>query len=284
MCKVDEIVAFADVDKFLDTPVQRYSSGMYVRLAFAVAAHLEPEILIVDEVLAVGDAEFQKKCIGKMHEVASGGRTVLFVSHNMAAISSLTDRSLLLESGQVKFSGNTDACIRHYLQPSELGSNMGAKYHYLQFAEIYERNEKLNPIDCITMGGDIVFKTQFRTPVPTSSPRVGFVLRQQITGEPIFGINTEMAGCAELTALATHFEVSMIIEKLNVVHGDYVIDIYLGEKYQEDYEVALGALRLRIIEADVFGTGRLPYKETGPMYFVPQFTMRILNGGLDGTA
>src|SRR5436305_1053055 len=90
--KFDEIVGFAEVEKFLDTPVKRYSSGMYVRLAFAVAAHLEPEILVVDEVLAVGDAEFQKKCLGKMSEVAGGGRTVLFVSHNMSAIRSLTRR------------------------------------------------------------------------------------------------------------------------------------------------------------------------------------------------
>src|SRR5262249_43867708 len=87
--KFDEIVAFAEVENFLDTPVKRYSSGMYVRLAFAVAAHLEPEVLVVDEVLAVGDAEFQRKCLGKMHDVSSGGRTVLFVSHNMAAIRTL---------------------------------------------------------------------------------------------------------------------------------------------------------------------------------------------------
>src|SRR5262249_59940894 len=93
--KFDEIVAFAEVEKFLDTPVKRYSSGMYVRLAFAVAAHLEPEILIVDEVLAVGDAEFQKKCLGKMSEVAGGGRTVLFVSHNMQAGQSLFYRPIL---------------------------------------------------------------------------------------------------------------------------------------------------------------------------------------------
>src|SRR6266581_4630886 len=98
--KFDEIVNFADVETFLDTPVKRYSSGMYVRLAFAVAAHLEPEILVVDEVLAVGDAQFQKKCLGKMQAVASQGRTVLFVSHNMEAISTLTHRCLLLSHGQ----------------------------------------------------------------------------------------------------------------------------------------------------------------------------------------
>src|SRR5271156_1438737 len=97
--KFDEIVAFAEVDKFLDTPVKRYSSGMYVRLAFAVAAHLEPEILIVDEVLAVGDAEFQKKCLGKMNEVSRrDGRTILFVSHNLAAIAQMADRALLLDA------------------------------------------------------------------------------------------------------------------------------------------------------------------------------------------
>jgi lipopolysaccharide transport system ATP-binding protein len=103
--RFDEIVAFAEVDKFLDTPVKRYSSGMYVRLAFAVAAHLQPEILVVDEVLAVGDASFQRKCLGKMQNVASGGRTVLFVSHNMAAISRLCSRAILLSHGMVAADG-----------------------------------------------------------------------------------------------------------------------------------------------------------------------------------
>src|SRR6202011_3679487 len=99
--KFDEIIDFAEVEKFLDTPVKRYSSGMYVRLAFAVAAHLEPEILVVDEVLAVGDAEFQKKCLGKMQEVSRGGRTVLFVSHNMSAVARLCSRGMLLHSGRI---------------------------------------------------------------------------------------------------------------------------------------------------------------------------------------
>ena len=113
--KFDEIVAFAEVERFLDTPVKRYSSGMYVRLAFAVAAHLEPEILVVDEVLAVGDAEFQKKCLGKMSEVASGGRTVLFVSHNMGAIESLCSRSFELADGAVVAMGPTSDVIQHHL-------------------------------------------------------------------------------------------------------------------------------------------------------------------------
>ena len=112
--RFDEIVAFAEVERFLETSVKRYSSGMYVRLAFAVAAHLEPEILVVDEVLAVGDAEFQRKCLGKLGEVASGGRTVIFVSHSMQAVSALTQRVLLLENGSCVFDGGTAEGIAKY--------------------------------------------------------------------------------------------------------------------------------------------------------------------------
>jgi lipopolysaccharide transport system ATP-binding protein len=121
--KFDEIVNFAEVDQFLDTPVKRYSSGMYVRLAFAVAAHLEPEILIVDEVLAVGDAEFQKKCLGKLQVVAGHGRTVLFVSHNMAAVSSLTHTTIVLDTGGVAFSGPTVKAVKAYSALAAARSN-----------------------------------------------------------------------------------------------------------------------------------------------------------------
>jgi lipopolysaccharide transport system ATP-binding protein len=114
--KFDEIVAFAEVEKFLDTPVKRYSSGMYVRLAFAVAAHLEPEILIVDEVLAVGDAQFQKKCLGKMEDVSHEGRTILFVSHNMTALQSLCSRAIWLSAGQIMRQGNASEVVSNYLQ------------------------------------------------------------------------------------------------------------------------------------------------------------------------
>ena len=122
--KFDEIVAFAEVERFLDTPVKRYSSGMYVRLAFAVAAHLEPEILIVDEVLAVGEREFQKKCFGKMNDVAREGRTVLFVSHNMSAVMQLTKRAIVLSKGAVDFIGSsTDAVEKIYSRFARQYSN-----------------------------------------------------------------------------------------------------------------------------------------------------------------
>jgi lipopolysaccharide transport system ATP-binding protein len=114
--KFDEIVEFAGVEEFIDTPVKRYSSGMGVRLAFAVAAHLEPEILLVDEVLAVGDAEFRKRCLGRMEELGVTGRTIVFVSHNMQAITSLCDRTILLDKGQIVLDGATDEVVTHYLE------------------------------------------------------------------------------------------------------------------------------------------------------------------------
>jgi lipopolysaccharide transport system ATP-binding protein len=132
--KFDEIVAFAEIEKFLDTPVKRYSSGMYVRLAFAVAAHLEPEILIVDEVLAVGDAQFQKKCLGKMEDVGKEGRTILFVSHNMATVKQLCTRAILLQSGTIVDDGSPAQVISRYMQNTIQGSvsGNGKVYKHIQ--------------------------------------------------------------------------------------------------------------------------------------------------------
>src|SRR3954468_6940179 len=128
--KFDEIIAFAEIEKFLDTPVKRYSSGMYVRLAFAVAAHLEPEILIVDEVLAVGDAEFQKRCLGRRGEVAQEGRTVLFVSHNMQAVRRLCRTGILLEQGQIVAEGDAQSVVRRYLASSQSGVALHPRAFY----------------------------------------------------------------------------------------------------------------------------------------------------------
>jgi lipopolysaccharide transport system ATP-binding protein len=118
--KFDEIVKFSEIEQFIDTPVKRYSSGMYVRLAFAVAAHLEPEILLVDEVLAVGDASFQKKCLGKMGDVGREGRTVLFVSHNLTAVKALCKRTIVIDAGQIRFDGATDEAVNYYLNDNSV--------------------------------------------------------------------------------------------------------------------------------------------------------------------
>lgn len=141
--KFDEIVDFSGVETFIDTPVKRYSSGMYVRLAFAVAAHLEPEILVVDEVLAVGDAEFQKKCLGKMQDVAGEGRTVIFVSHNMGAIQSICQRAILLNKGVVEIDSSASQAITHYLQDGSISTdgkfyrnNFDTKKHLIESVEL----------------------------------------------------------------------------------------------------------------------------------------------------
>jgi lipopolysaccharide transport system ATP-binding protein len=192
--KFDEIVAFAEVEKFLDTPVKKYSSGMYVRLAFSVAAHLEPEILIIDEVLAVGDVQFQKKCLGKMEEVGKQGRTVLFVSHNMSVIGSLCNKSILLDHGKIAFEGNTPEVIRKYFSGKEAG---GAK---LSFTDKFVGNSECRLIEvaCNSLKGysdtfdineDFFIETLFDIQSENSGKYVVNLHFMGPTGEYIFVAN-----------------------------------------------------------------------------------------------
>jgi len=152
--KFDEIVAFAEVEKFLDTPVKRYSSGMYVRLAFAVAAHLEPEILLVDEVLAVGDIQFQKKCLGKMEEISSGGRTVLFVSHNMSSVRNLCQRTILLTNGKIEKEGPSVDIINYYISKSHINESGSVKW---DISDTVPGNNdlKVHSVSVVSSQGDI---------------------------------------------------------------------------------------------------------------------------------
>jgi lipopolysaccharide transport system ATP-binding protein len=183
--KFDEIVDFSGVKKFLDTPVKHYSSGMYVRLAFAVAAHLEPEILIIDEVLAVGDQEFQKKCIGKMKEVANVGRTVIFVSHSMSAISALCTRGLYLKSGKVEFSGEIGGAIEKYLN---LGNLKEAEVDLLNYA-VRQGNQAIGmltgislysmqntPVNIFRIGESIIVKISFKIKEFIRNLEIGFAI------------------------------------------------------------------------------------------------------------
>ncbi len=162
--KFDEIVAFAEIEKFLDTPVKHYSSGMYVRLAFAVAAHLDPEILLVDEVLAVGDAAFQQKCLGKMGEVAGEGRTVLFVSHNTGAILSLCHRGILFQNGRIECDGEVHLAVNHYFEGIRAINGAGINHRrgqkaagatYLTGIEVYAGNQKSHSL--VSAGGPATF-------------------------------------------------------------------------------------------------------------------------------
>ena len=191
--KFDEIVAFAEVEKFIDTPVKRYSSGMYLRLAFAVAAHLEPEILVVDEVLAVGDAEFQRKCLGKMSDVARQGRTVLFVSHNMSAVLRLTEEAMVIDKGHLILRAPTAQAVDHYLSSGY--SQEGQRIW--ESKEIPKSSKPFSPIGMrvVNMQGSVVdtvrsterfmVEVEYTLEAPITGLRVGIYL-QTTHGEMMF--------------------------------------------------------------------------------------------------
>ncbi|MGI8501740.1 MAG: ABC transporter ATP-binding protein, partial [Hassallia sp.] len=175
--KFDEIVAFAEVEKFLDTPVKRYSSGMYVRLAFAVAAHLEPEILIVDEVLAVGDSSFQKKCLGKMEDVGKEGRTVLFVSHSMETVTRLCNTAVLLKNGSVQASGRTDKVISAYLK-SDFGTTARRMWNDIKRAP---GNDVVRLVEVKAHGEDAEITDSFDITKPIGITMIYEVLKDNAT-------------------------------------------------------------------------------------------------------
>ena len=191
--KFDEIVAFSEVEKFIDTPVKHYSSGMYLRLAFAVAAHLEPEILVVDEVLAVGDAEFQRKCLGKMSDVAQEGRTVLFVSHNMSAILRLTEDAIVLDKGQLVLSAPTPEAVDLYMSSGD--SQVGERYSTADevpadaapFRPVSLRvvDQRGQVVDTVRSTEPFDVEMQYQLSAPITGLRVGLYL-MSARGEPVF--------------------------------------------------------------------------------------------------
>ena len=195
--KFDEIVAFAEVDRFLDTPVKRYSSGMYVRLAFAVAAHLEPEILIIDEVLAVGDAAFQNKCLGKMSDIATQhGRTVLFVSHNMPSIQSLCTHALLIDAGQMRLSGKPSAVTTAYLEDvaeRNLSFSGSSKPNQQSIKTAWVEDINGAQVRSVSIGQPLKLCFQFQCKESISAPGFGCGI-EDIQGRRIFTINNYMLG------------------------------------------------------------------------------------------
>ena len=231
--KFDEIVAFAETEKFLDTPVKHYSSGMYVRLAFAVAAHLEPEILIVDEVLAVGDAEFQKKCLGKMEEVSKNeGRTVLFVSHNLGAVARLCTRGLLVEKGRLTADENVVAAINAYNSSIVKSSLLaGPQINKPTICDVRVDGAELSR-------GNLVVSVEYRSPWKLDPLLVGIVVQNQ-NGGPVFGINTKMTPDLESVASASGIA-TLRIPDVPLHSGLYRVNVWLGEKDQ-NYDAAMDA-------------------------------------------
>jgi lipopolysaccharide transport system ATP-binding protein len=225
--KFDEIVDFAEIEKFLDTPVKRYSSGMYVRLAFAVAAHLEPEILIIDEVLAVGDVVFQKKCLGKMKTTADAGRTVLFVSHNMQTVAGLTERAILLQGGQVAAIGRSADIIEQYLasptadDPAYRKVPTGAEPEITRI-EVHTSS----PGQVQQYGKSMTVDIEIHAPEPVPNAAVSF---QIVTGrnQPVLHVLNLDSEVPMLRSAGTH-KLRCVFPKLRLYPGNYYLNFYFG--------------------------------------------------------
>jgi lipopolysaccharide transport system ATP-binding protein len=273
--KFDEIVAFAEVEKFIDTPVKRYSSGMYVRLAFAVAAHMETEILLVDEVLAVGDAEFQQKCLGKMSSVAREGRTVLFVSHNMAAINALCGQGIFLKAGTI-------SCIGPMIKVSDeyfaTGISRGlaatvafprpeSRRAWIESVSI-RSNDKLSPL--LTMGDSLTIDIRFRSELPLKKPSVGFVI-SSVRGEKIVNANNIYQRSAEYDVAVSEGLVRCRLGVLPLMEGRYNISLWFGAESSAEHQHLEDALSFEVVERDIWGMGKLPTQRISQLWWPTVF-------------
>lgn len=257
--RFDDIVAFSGVERFLDTPVKRYSSGMQVRLAFAVAAHLEPEVLIIDEVLAVGDTAFQRRCLGKMSEVAGAGRTVLFVSHNLATVQHLCSRTLWLDGGRVRTLGATADVVAQYL--ASTSSTDGA--------ELASREDRrgdgslrFSEIRCIGHQGpalrsgdpaQFVLRYETRTGEPIELVHLALMILDP-TGTPMLTLASKFSG--ETLSLQPRGELLCDIPRLPLAHGSYQLNLWSEVNGREADSIDI-AMEITVAEGDYFGSGRV---------------------------
>jgi lipopolysaccharide transport system ATP-binding protein len=248
--KFDEIVAFAEVEKFLDTPVKRYSSGMYVRLAFAVAAHLEPEILIVDEVLAVGDAEFQKKCLGKMQEVSKGGRTVLFVSHNLAAVLNLCTKGILLQDGRVVKSAAVREVCETYTRTSQ-SSRQNEKATGI-FRSLILVDNAGNALNNVTEGEPIRFRCALRPPAHRCL--LSLVIQDK-NNNPLCELFEKSFSVLHKNGADTVLSVQ--IDSLPLRPGQYSVDCWCGDPFSNTLERFTAALEFEVVASKTSDRGAI---------------------------
>jgi len=257
--KLDEIIAFSGCEKYIDTPVKRYSSGMTVRLGFAVAAHLEPEILVVDEVLAVGDAEFQKKAIGKMQDLSTGeGRTVLFVSHNMVAVRNLCTRTILLRNGKKIFNGCPSDTIDHYLEVN----NLKTKKHYV--SKSINRDIFINSfrvLSEVATGQPFSFEAIISTNLEINV-EFAFTLRGK-EGEPIFQIYSRHSGVSFKLQKGNN-KIRMELDKLRLACGSYNVNLWLGMGSLE-YDFQPEVFSLSVKEGNIRKNGPISSKNGYPV-------------------
>lgn len=263
----DKIVDFAEVERFIDTPVKRYSSGMHVRLAFAVAAHLNPEILIVDEVLAVGDAEFQKKCLGKMREVARAGRTVLFVSHNMATVEHLCTRSILLDRGRVSYDGAVPDAFSAYQQSiaSDLSDeDLATLPRDPELQPVIRKlrflDDTLRPTHSLATGEAMVIEIVYEATAPLVSPYFGLRFETE-HGVRVFWVQTRLQE-KHFPDLPSKGSVLCRIPELPLLPGRYFITPGCGTRSTQ-LDLVPRACWIDVAARDVFGTGRLPHASLG---------------------
>ncbi|MDG4714326.1 ABC transporter ATP-binding protein [Winogradskyella marincola] len=271
--KEQEIVEFSGCQRYIDTPVKRYSSGMRVRLAFAVAAFLEPDILVVDEVLAVGDAEFQKKAIGKMQDISKGdGRTVLFVSHNMAAVENLCTRAILLENGKVKFEGDTKDCIQMYLKGKKTtSSDFDSKF--IKKVRMLNKNNEVS--DQFVMGEDFILEITSSGIKNTTGLHLGFFIKDTYE-QKLTAFSTAMKSVVVEQNNGLDEEVFLFkIKKPNLIQGDYIIDISVSFKKGGRLDFIDSAISFNVVASDVYGNGVLLNSHFGKIYLDVETTLKI---------
>ncbi len=268
--RFDEIVHFADVERFLETPVKRYSSGMYVRLAFAVAAHMDTEILFIDEVLAVGDSAFQAKCMAKMSAIRQSGRTILFVSHNMAAVANLCSRSVLVEAGRLRYFGDTPSCLRRYSASaqSSTASDLDLTDHHARTAgsqPLIRRLRFLNVAGDVTnrvcSGDTLELEFTIDAMETTDVPRlsVGF---DDLSGTRLFSVSTVLSD-SRLPQLSSKSRVLCTIPQLPLAPGRYLLSLGAGTLYEPGQDILVHAASLDVDGGDFYGAGQVPHEGLG---------------------
>lgn len=261
--KYDDIIAFSGIGEFINTPAKRYSSGMKVRLAFAVAAHLEPDILIIDEILAVGDAEFQKKCLGKMQEVTSSkGRTILFVSHDMVAIKKLCTRALLLNKGNLIKEGTPDEVVEYYLQNDKIFSQSDHNFNTHNrrgtgafiLTGIDFINPDKSPIHILETGMELFIRLKYQVLEKGPNPVFTVIIRNSLQQEIINLLSRDAYN--GIMVLEKEGEVLIHIQKLPLLPGIYTIDYDCRHDYLLTDKVE-NALTIEVEKGDFYGTGKI---------------------------
>ena len=276
--KFDEIVDFAEIEQFLDTPVKRYSSGMYVRLAFAVAANMESEVLIVDEVLAVGDTAFQRKCLGKMEDVVHQGRTALFVSHNMAAVRSLCTQAVVLESGHVKEMGDVASCVDAYFGDQQSRRAAAVSFPVstsksAQITRIELRNQNHALTSDFHYGDEITVRVCFRSGIPTQSARLGLVLSSS-SGDRLLNANMHYLPHEPPARAGREGTIDCALGAVPLMAGEYFVSLWFGVQGAET-EVLHDAIGLAVHERDPWGTGKLPPRQASLLWWPARFQVEM---------